>query len=196
MCFFDRNSRGESFAEKEFEILKKISKEKGEDFIIQEFEKEILAVCKKFSESGQSGGSAPYTASAIAESINRLSLFKPLTPLTGNDSEWEDVSSLWCTSKKMFQNKRLSSVFKNEERAYFIDAIVFQDENGNCFTGSALLRDEKIGSSQFIKEFPFIYKTFYVDVYFDIKKDEYCIEDELQLVEVFDYYDEKRLTEN
>lgn len=196
MWFLNKNSRGETFAEKEFEILKKISKEKGEEFLVQEFEKEILAVCKKFSESGQSGGSAPYTASAIAESIKRLSLFKPLTPLTGNDSEWEDVSSLWCTSKKVFQNKRLLSVFKDKEGAYFIDAIVFQDENGNCFTGSALLRDKKIGSSQFIKEFPFIYKTFYVDVYFDIKKDEYCIEDELQLVEIFDYYDEKRLTTN
>ena len=191
MWFLNKKSRGESFAEKEFEILKKISKEKGEEFLVQEFEKEILAVCKKFSRSGQSGGSAPYTASAIAEAIKRLSLFKPLTPLTGDDSEWEDVSSLWCTSKKIFQNKRLSSVFKDEERADFSNAIVFQDEDGNRFTGSALLRDKKIGSSQFIKKFPFTDKTFYVDVYFDIKKDEYCIENELQLVEVFDYYDEK-----
>lgn len=191
MWFLNKKSRGEVFAKKEFEILKKISKEKGEEFLVQEFEKEILAVCKKFSRSGQSGGSAPYTASAIAESIKRLSLFKPLTPLTGDDSEWEDVSSLGCTSKKIFQNKRLSSVFKDEERADFSNAIVFQDEDGNRFTGSALLKDEKIRSSQFIKEFPFTEKTFYVDVYFDIKKDEYCIEDELQLVEVFDYYDEK-----
>lgn len=191
MWFLNKKSRGESFAEKEFEILKKISKEKGEEFLVQEFEKEILAVCKKFSRSGQSGGSAPYTASAIAEAIKRLSLFKPLTPLTGDDSEWEELPNSGCSSEKLFQNKRLSSVFKNEERADFLNAIVFQDENGNCFTGSALLKDEKIRSSQFIKEFPFTEKTFYVDVYFDIKKDEYCIEDELQLVEVFDYYDEK-----
>lgn len=191
MWFLNKKSRGETFAEKEFEILKKISKEKGEEFLVQEFEKEILAVCKKFSRSGQSGGSAPYTASAIAEAIKRLSLFKPLTPLTGDDSEWEELPNSGCSSEKLFQNKRLSSVFKNEERADFLNAIVFQDENGNCFTGSALLKDEKIRSSQFIKEFPFTEKTFYVDVYFDIKKDEYCIEDELQLVEVFDYYDEK-----
>lgn len=191
MWFLNKKSRGETFAEKEFEILKKISKEKGEEFLVQEFEKEILAVCKKFSRSGQSGGSAPYTASAIAEAIKRLSLFKPLTPLTGDDSEWEELPSLECSSEKLFQNKRLSSVFKNEERADFLNAIVFQDENGNRFNGSALLRDKKIGSLQFIKEFPFTEKTFYVDVYFDVKKDDYCIENELQLVEVFDYYDEK-----
>ena len=49
----------------EFEILEKTVK----DAIISPFKDEILALVDKFGESGQSGGSAPYTAGAISGAV-------------------------------------------------------------------------------------------------------------------------------
>jgi hypothetical protein len=48
----------QSHAKRELEILFKTTP----DAIIREFETEILALCEKFGQSGQSGGSAPFTA--------------------------------------------------------------------------------------------------------------------------------------
>lgn len=79
---------------------------------------ELIAV---FSKQGHSGGSAPITI----ETFKELASFKPLTPLTGKDDEWNEVRH------GEWQNKRLSSVFKDKDgKAYDIDAFRIENEDG------------------------------------------------------------------
>jgi hypothetical protein len=75
-----------------------------------------LELLKVFSEQGHSGMSAPY-AVALFE---KLALWKPIAPLTGEDDEWNHVGeSTW-------QNRRNSVVFKGEDgQAYCIEGRVF-----------------------------------------------------------------------
>lgn len=75
----------------------------------------VLRLLEAFCEEGHSGSSAPY---AIAL-FQRLASWKPLTPLTGEDDEWNEVGD------GLFQNRRASNVFKDESGAYWSDGIVF-----------------------------------------------------------------------
>lgn len=193
----------QSHAKNELEILEKTTP----NAIITPFKKEILVLCEAFGKSGQSGGSAPYTASAISQAVKKLMMFETLAPLTGEDSEWVDVSDINKGEEDVmkYQNIRDSRVFKQSDgRCYFIDAIVFDGDIGGRFTGNGSVthNGEVIGSTQYIKEFPFKPKTFYVDVidYRWADKDEtvldengdwwtHSIKDETQLDEVFKYYD-------
>ena len=118
-----------------------------------------------------------------AEMTDLVSLFttlirrQPLTPLTGTDDEWVLVND------QDFQNKRVPSVFKNKDtgEAYYLNAIFFEDQN-LMFTGNL----GKIASRQYIKSFPFVPKTFFVNV---VKMgDDYGIVDPDQLKSVTEYY--------
>lgn len=152
----------QKFAKKELEILAATAP----DAIITPFAKEILALCEAFGNSGQSGGSAPYTATAISKAINKLLLQEPICDITGHENEWIDVSE--STGYTMYQNARCSGLFKYQNgRSSYVDAIVWKgEEKYDTFTGSVYIDDkdfELIGSSQFVK-FPFKPKTFYIDV--------------------------------
>ena len=186
----------QTYAEEELEILVKSSTEDNRP-VIEEFIPEILALCKKFGNSGQSGGSAPYVANAISSAIKKLLLFKPILPITGIDEEWTECFD------GTYQNKRLSLVFKQgkDGRPYYLDAIVWQGEDDyDTFTGTI----NGITSRQYIKNFPFEPKTFYINVVRDFNIDglenkdivetglgkyTYKFKDENQLKEVFEYYD-------
>ena len=75
-----------------------------------------LELLKVFSEQEHSGSSAPF-AVALFE---KLALWKPIAPLTGEDAEWNEVS------ENLWQNKRNSAVFKDETgQAYWIQGKVF-----------------------------------------------------------------------
>jgi hypothetical protein len=187
-------------AERELDILVKTTP----DAIISDFIPEILAVCEKFGNSGQSGGSAPFTATALSQAIKKLCLFEPICPITGIDEEWDE-----CMMEKdnvRYQNNRLSSIFKTgkEGKPYYIDAVVFKGQSGCCFTGNSVtLKDGSIiRSRQYIKSFPFTPKTFYIDVieteWADENKTEEkagggwwtsVVKDEKQLKAVWKYYD-------
>jgi len=197
----------QSHAKRELEILFKTTP----DAIIREFETEILALCEKFGQSGQSGGSAPFTAGALSHAIKKLCLQQTIAPLTGEESEWGTVADGFN------QNNREGAVFKNGDgRAYYLDAIVWKGDTWNSdktsndwdtFTGTI----QGISSRQFIKSFPFKPKTFYIDVTrekFDATKHNksdavttgldgdvvYSIKDMKQLDEVFEYYDKFQQT--
>ena len=190
----------QSHANRELEILAKTVP----DALIAPFKNEILALCKAFGSSGQSGGSAPFTAEAISQAVKALMMYQTIAPLTGEDSEWVDVTDI-NDGEPMYQNNRDSRVFKDgkDGKAYFIDAIVFDGNLGGRFTGNAVsCNGETIGSMQYIKEFPFKPKTFYVDVIDYRWKDKkettpdingdwwtHSTKDEKQLDEVFEYYD-------
>lgn len=190
-----------SHAKRELDLLEKTNP----GTIVTPFKNEILALCKAFSESGQSGGSAPFVANAISQAVRKLMMLETIAPLTGEDSEWVNMSK-YNDGEPIFQNNRDSRVFKNEKdgKAYFIDAIVFDGDIGGRFTGNGSVthNGEKIGSAQYIKGFPFTPKTFYVDVIdrrWSDKEEKipdengdwwtHTIKDEKQLDVVFEYYD-------
>lgn len=182
------------------------------DAIVTPFAKEILALCEKFGKSGQSGGSAPYTATAISKAVKKLLLQKPICDVTGHESEWFDVSEAYG-GNVTYQNNRCSALFKDgiESKAHYLDAIVWKGvDEYDTFTGSVYIDDEEfefIRSSQFVK-FPFKPKTFYIDVvrvpiskedaeqrdlhYFEDSFDGcyyIILKDPKQLDKVFEYYD-------
>jgi len=191
-------SNTKTHAERELKILENLTP----DAIIVEFKNEIIALCEAFGKSGQSGGSAPYTAKAISMAVEKLMMQQTVAPLTGEDSEWNDVSGI--NGSTMFQNNRDSRVFKDgiNGKAYFIEAIIWDGNIGGRFHGWS----GNISSNQYIKQFPFYPKTFYVDVIDYRWKDKeekisdtdgdwwtHEIKDESQLKEVFEYYDKKEI---
>jgi hypothetical protein len=158
--------------------------------VILEFRNELIALARKFGDSGQSGGSAPFVASALASAVKNLCLQMPVAPVMGTDDEWVEVAE---DNGTLFQNKRCPAVFKNDAGAHFLDAIVWVEEGGVGFTGKAhngLGGGEIISSHQPVK-FPFIPKTFYVDVVRvsnEIVEDAAVIKDPKQLEKALEYY--------
>lgn len=109
-------------AKSELDIL--VKNNHDDELIITPFIPQILALIEAFGESGQSGASAPFTAGNICNTLKRLFAFQPLSPLTGDDSEWNDASSLG--NDPVFQNNRCSRIFKGLNGvAYDIDGYVF-----------------------------------------------------------------------
>ena len=83
--------------------------------------KAILDLIELFASQSHSGFSASYVINAF----NRLARFKPLSPLTGEDDEWDDVGF----EDGLLQNKRYSAVFKDKDgNAYNIEGKVFSDD--------------------------------------------------------------------
>lgn len=79
----------------------------------------ILELIEVFDKQGHSGFSANYLIPRLA----RLLDFKPLTPLTGEEDEWNGN-----------QNKRCFSVFRNPDgTAYDIEGKIFSDDGGETW---------------------------------------------------------------
>ena len=84
-------------------------------------DKDVLEILQVFCNQGHSNFSAPY----VMHIVQRLTHFLPLTPLTGEDDEWNKVSS------GVYQNKRCGSVFKEPDgKAYNSEGKVFTDDGG------------------------------------------------------------------
>ena len=86
----------------------------------------VLELMSVFQKQGHSGFSAPY----VLNIFNKLAMYKPITPLTGDDSEWNEVGN------DMYQNNRCSAVFKDgkDGDAYWLDGNIFRDKDGCTFT--------------------------------------------------------------
>lgn len=120
---------------------------------------QVIELLQVFSKHGHSGFSAPYAISLFST----LAKFEPLGPLTGEDSEWNDVSG--CSDGDdgymTMQNNRASHVFKHvykdgrPEYAYDINGKVFRDADGCTYTS---------GESRVLVEFPYTPVTEYIDV--------------------------------
>jgi len=189
-------------AKAELEILSLYSTEPDNRPIIEPFREEILALCEKFGRSGQSGGSAPITATVLANSIKKLLLQEPISPITGIDEEWILVSE---EDGGLYQNIRCSALFKQGKngRAWYLDAIVKKTQNGHTFHGPFWLRKEdfltqnlenKFHCAHYVKSFPFTPKTFYIDVIEEeVGRDnwEMHTKEPKQLEKVWRYYDKK-----
>jgi hypothetical protein len=81
----------------------------------------LIHMIKQFADEGHSGFSASYAL----QCLEKLMRFKPLSPLTGEDDEWTEVSQI--SGYPHFQNKRCGSIFKDGKigEAYDIDGKVF-----------------------------------------------------------------------
>ncbi len=184
------------FAQSELEILSASCPDKNNRPIIEPFKDEILALCEKFGKSGQSGGSAPYTATALSQAIKTLCLQEPICPVTGIENEWMNVADYGDGKKEkecVWQNTRCSALFKRkDEKCYYLDAIIWKEEHGGCYSGRALMPNgEVVLSRQFVKSFPFKPKTFYIDVVKEILPNDWTEEPFIE----WDYYNTKEYEE-
>lgn len=173
------------YAERELQILSKSATDPDNRPIIEEFIPEILALCDKFGNSGQSGGSAPYTAAALSQAIKKLCLQEPICPVMNLPEEWVDVSRLGDGVGPEFQNARCGCLFKDglNGRPYYLDAIVWKgEEDGDAFIGTV----EGYRSRQYVKSFPFEPKTFYIDVVREELPEDW---DQEPFIEGKDWYD-------
>jgi hypothetical protein len=109
-------------------------------------QEDVLELIEVFSKQGHSGHSAPYCIRLFA----KLALFEPACPLTGEQSEWNEVEK-----GKLWQNNRCSHVFKDAAgNAYDNHGKVFREPNGDCYISL---------ESRVPIVFPYIPKTEYVD---------------------------------
>ena len=113
--------------------------------------KHILHMVKEFADEGHSGFSASYAL----QCLKKLLSFKPLSPLTGEDDEWAEVSQL--SGYPHYQNKRYSAVFKDGRNgeAYNIDGKVFWEWYTDEETGEQYKSYYTSGESRVPVTFPY-----------------------------------------
>ena len=139
----------------EFKAAKWIS-EDGEwcDEMQEQICKNLIQLLELFSSHQNSGTSAPYAI----DLFTKLAKYEPLVPLTGEDWEWVHVGE---QTGKLYQNKRCSHVFKDDDGAYDIQGIVWYDwitdkETGEKFKSHFTSRESRVKI-----EFPYTPKTEY-----------------------------------
>lgn len=106
--------------------------------------KHVLKLLEVFADEGHSGSSAPYAVRLF----EKLAMFEPIVPLSGDDAEWNDVGD------GLYQNNRCSHVFKENGVAYDSTGRVFRDPDGGSYTS----KDSRVNVT-----FPYVPKTEYVD---------------------------------
>ena len=118
---------------------------KDEDGMQERINNDILEIVKVFEDQGHSGFSAGYTINALERLLN----FKPLTPLTGEDDEWQEIDRRGPV--RTFQNKRCSSVFMDKRDdgistsyhdAEDTDSTIVSDNGGITWFTSGRFRKE------------------------------------------------------
>ena len=107
------------FAKDEFKIM---GWDKTNDEMQLEVCNNLIELLSVLAKQGHSGFSIGY----VLNLFNKLANFTPLSPLTGDSSEWVDVGTFHDKNGceiKLFQNKLCSSVFKDsrDSRAYDIN---------------------------------------------------------------------------
>lgn len=91
----------------------------------------IMDLIELFASQDHTGFTAPY----VINVFRRLAMFKPLSPLTGEDDEWNELGD------GSFQNKRYSAVFKDKDgTAYNINGKAFTDDGEDWY----LCKDSKV----------------------------------------------------
>lgn len=174
------------FAKNELEIAGMFDKDSDYNGMIGDA---VMELIKVFAEQGHSG----YSASIVSNIFNMLSKWKPITPLSGNDDEWNRCSSV--EDSPYWQNKRNSAVFKDgkEGKPYYVDAYRLRTPDGNCYGGSLYTKDGRhISRSRcYIKDFSQM-----PTITINVMEAEGAtgawytwVEDETQLEELAKYYD-------
>ena len=154
-----KKSNIEKHFEKELEILEQNNK--GEDLTITPYIKDIKNLIKTFNNQGHSGCSAGMSAPYLADVIKKILLFETISPLTGEDDEFRDISRE--SGECLLQNKRDSSVFKEKDGCTYNDMIIWQgEEEYDTFTGTV----QGINGARILfNKFPIYPKRFYINVH-------------------------------
>lgn len=107
----------------------------------------ILHMIHEFAEEGHSG----YSASYAIQLLEKLLRFEPVSPLTGEDWEWVEISKDVSGSNNgtLYQNARCGRVFKDDDGAYDIEGKVFwswmtDEETGKKFKSHYTGRDSRV----------------------------------------------------
>ena len=112
----------------------------------------VMELVERFSEQGHSG----FSASIAISLFQKVARFEPLTPLTGEDSEWILITDgLKFLDEPLYQNRRCSRVFKDKGGAYDAEGKVFREPSGASYTS----RDSRVSVA-----FPYTPKTTIVEV--------------------------------
>ena len=139
----------------------------------------VMELIEVFDKQGHSGMSA----NIVLRLFNKLADFKPISPLTFDDSEWH-TRTRFDKDDDTYQNERDSAVFKEGKtgRPHYILAHLQRDPDGTCW-GGTLQTPEGIIGRCYIKD-PKHCPT----VYIDVDKDGNMLNPE-QLDELKKYYD-------
>lgn len=145
-------------------------KENTGDEMNDAMRKHIIHMMEEFSKEGHSGFSAHYAIGIL----EKLLKYEPLSPITGEAGEWNDVSEYGAAGSMTYQNNRCSHVFKDgiDGQAYDINGKVFwewaereldDDEEGypgiRRYKSYYTSRDSRVYIS-----FPYTPKVEYVEV--------------------------------
>ncbi len=107
------------------------------DEMQKQMNQHIMRLCREFDKEGHSGFSASYAIHLF----KRLVEWKPLTPLTGEEKEWNGD-----------QNNRCFAVFKNGKNTYiYLYGKVFSDDGGKTWFTS--------NDSTILITFPYVVPT-------------------------------------
>lgn len=88
----------------------------------------VMDLLDVFCKQGHSGFSAPFVLSIF----KRVAGYELLTPLSGNDEEWNEVGGV---DSPQWQNNRCGHVFKDADgRPYDCEGIIFKDPDDSCYT--------------------------------------------------------------
>jgi len=126
----------EKWAKNEIELQLKECKN---DWYAKNVLKCAYKVYKKLCKQNHSGASIQLVKSVL----DRLIDLKPLSPIEGNDDEWNDIT--WDDSTTVYQNKRYSGLFKNVHKDGSVDyndveRWVCYGDNGITFHSSTVSR--------------------------------------------------------
>lgn len=116
-------------AKKELDLIG--MKEDSEDEMDTMMRRNILEVVEIFSKQGHSG----FSAGEAINILDKLLRFQNLSPLTGEDDEWMDMSE-YCDGEPLWQNIRCYNVFKTPNECYDINGRVFVDKDGYHYTNA------------------------------------------------------------
>lgn len=114
------------FAKKELDLLGMT--EDNTDIMDSSMREHILKMVEVFADEGHSG----FSASFAINCLEKILKFQPISPLTGDDSEWTKIE---FGPEMEYQNKRCPRIFKTEDGvAYDAEGIIFwelvPDEEG------------------------------------------------------------------
>jgi hypothetical protein len=140
-----------SFADRELRALGYSPESEGPDLWVYE---NVMELMRTFAKQGHSG----FSANWVRGIFQKLADYQPLSPLTGADDEWMDVSEMGVggDGKPQWQNRRCYSVFKDADgTCYNNNGRVFREPSGSCYTNS---------NSRVPVTFPYTPSIEYVDV--------------------------------
>jgi hypothetical protein len=148
--------------------------------------KDILDIVKIFCNQGHSGTSASY----LIGKVTRLMDWKPISALTGEESEWGEPHN--CNGRITQQNNRCSAVFRDDtdnSTAHYLYGRVYSDNGGHTwFTGNH--KDGVVHSSVPVK-FPYRVPDKPEYIYLNGEDSEEIITDKARIKELYDEWDKR-----